>query len=133
MATTKATNTATKAPAKRKAPAPAAPATAAASHAKATQPAKGSKAQQAATPQAPLYTIGTMYPVRPGTHRAYAQETFKALAKANPKGFTLVQAREALVAGAAASSVAPPTGGWAKHNMPTWSVGQAWLVPVNAE
>jgi hypothetical protein len=73
--------------------------------------------------------------VRPGTHRAYAQAVAKALAKVSPKGFTLVAYRAALVAGAAASSIAPPTGGWAAHNMPTWCANpkQAWLVPAGSK
>jgi len=111
-----------------------APAVAAASQPQAVQVATGSKATQAATPQAPLYTVGVQPPVRPGTHRAYAQAVTKVLAKANPKGFTLVAYRAALVAGAAASSIAPPTGGWAAHNMPTWCANpkQAWLVPAGS-
>ena len=97
-----------------------------------TKAAQGSKAAQAQAPQAPLFTAGTMPPVRPGTHRAYAQQVARALAKANPKGFTLAQYKAALVDGAAASTIAPPRGGWQAHNMPTWASNpkQAWLVPV---
>lgn len=122
--TTNATN------AKRTAPAPTS-ATGAGTVAT-TKAAQGTKAQQAAAPQAPLFTAGTMPPVRPGTHRAYAQDVFRKLAKANPKGFTLAQAKAALVEGEAASSIAAPRGGWAAHNMPTWASNpkQAWLVPV---
>lgn len=95
-----------------------------------TKAATGSKAAQAAAPQAPLFVAGIMPPVRPGTHRAYAQQVATALTKQHPKGFTLAQYKQALVAGAAASSVAPPRGGWAAHNMPTWASNpnQAWLV-----
>ena len=85
-----------------------------------TQAAKGSKAAKAAAPQAPLFKVGKMPPVRPGTHRAYAQQVAHACAKAHPKGFTLAQFKAALIASAAASSVAPPRGGWQAHNMPTW-------------
>lgn len=118
------------APAKRTAPA-ATSATGAGTVAT-TKEAKGSAAAKAQAPQAPLFTAGTMPPVRPGTHRAYAQQVARALAKANPKGFTLAQYKAALVAGAEASSIAPPRGGWQAHNMPTWASNpkQAWLVPV---
>ena len=103
-----------------------------ASASNATQAAQGSKAAQAAVPQAPLYTVGNLPPVRPGTHRAYAQGVFKTLAKSHPKGFTLAQAKAALVDGASASTIAPPRHGWAAHNMPTWAshANQGWLVPV---
>lgn len=97
-----------------------------------TKAAQGSKAAQQAAPQAPLFTVGAMPPVRPGTHRAYAQQVARTLAKAHAKGFTLAQYKAALVAGAAASSIAPPQGGWQAHNMPTWASNpkQAWLVPA---
>ena len=95
-----------------------------------TKAATGTKAAQAQAPQAPVFVAGTMPPVRPGTHRAYAQAVATALTKENPKGFTLAQFKAALVAGAAASTVAPPRGGWAAHNMPTWmaNANQQWLV-----
>lgn len=98
-----------------------------------TKAAQGSKAAQAAAPQAPLFVAGTMPPVRPGTHRSYAQAVAVNLTKEQPKGFTLAQFKAALVAGAAASSVAPPRGGWAAHNMPTWCANpnQSWLVPAS--
>lgn len=97
-----------------------------------TKAAQGGKAAQAEAPQAPLFTAGTMPPVRPGTHRAYAQQVARTLAKKHPKGFTLAQYKQALVDGAAASSIAPPRGGWQAHNMPTWMANpkQAWLVAV---
>lgn len=97
-----------------------------------TKAAQGTKAEQAAAPQAPLFTVGTMPPVRPGTHRAYAQEVARSLSKDKPKGFTLAEFKAALVAGEAASSVAPPRGGWKAHNMPTWMANpkQEWLVPA---
>ena len=97
-----------------------------------TKAATGSASAKAATPQAPLFTAGNMPPVRPGTHRAYAQTMVRTMAKANPKGFTLAAYKAALVAGAAASTIAPPRGGWQAHNMPTWAANakQAWLVPV---
>ena len=97
-----------------------------------TKQAKGTTKAKAAAPQAPLFTTGTMPPVRPGTHRAYAQAVARTCAKAHRKGFTLAQYKAALVAGAAASSIAPPSGGWQAHNMPTWCANpaQQWLVPV---
>ena len=108
------------------------PATVAASSSTAAsaKPATGSPAAKAAAPSHPLYVVGTMPPVRPGTHRAYAQLVAKQCLAAAPKGFTLVAYRAALVASVAASSIAPPTGGWQAHNMPTWAANpaQAWLV-----
>lgn len=125
----KATNTA----AKRTAAAPTTAAQGAGTVAT-TKAATGNASAKAAAPQAPLFTVGVMPPVRPGTHRAYAQTVARTLAKAHPKGFTLAAYKQALVAGAAASSIAPPTAGWAAHNMPTWAANtkQAWLVPVGA-
>jgi len=122
-----AKNTAT---AKRKAPAPTS-ATGGGTVAT-TKAAQGSKAAQAQAAQAPLFTAGTMPPVRPGTHRAYAQHVVRELSKSKPKGFTLADFRAALVAGAEASSIAPPRQGWNAHNMPTWCANpaQSWLVPV---
>ena len=124
MATNVKTTTATKRTA--------AAATAAASQPQAAKAASGTAAAKAAAPQQPLYVVGTLPPVRPGTHRAYAQQVALACLKAAPKGFTLVAYRAALVASVAASSIAPPTGGWAAHNMPTWCANpkQAWLVPA---
>ena len=86
-------------------------------------------------PAAPLFTVGQMPPVRPGTHRAYAQQVARQLAKKHPKGFTLAQYKAALVANASASNIAPPRGGWQAHNMPTWAANpkQAWLVPVGSK
>lgn len=97
-----------------------------------TKAAKGKKAAQAVVPQAPLFTAGSMPPVRPGTHRAYAQQVARTLAKANKAGFTLAAFKQALIKGEAASTIAAPRGGWQAHNMPTWmaNVKQAWLVPV---
>lgn len=97
-----------------------------------TKAAQGSKAAQASAPQAPLFTAGAMPPVRPGTHRAYAQQVARELSKKHPKGFTLAQYKAALVAGAEASTIAPPRGGWQAHNMPTWCSNpkQAWIVPA---
>lgn len=97
-----------------------------------TQTPTGTPAEQAVAPQAPLFAAGTMPPVRPGTHRHYAQAIAKQLTAEKKEGFTLAEFKAALVAGAAASSVAPPRGGWASHNMATWmaNVNQLWLVPV---
>lgn len=125
-------NAQTKAAAKRIAPKPTA-ATGAGTVAT-TKAAKGTAKAKASVPQAPLFTAGKMPPVRPGTHRHYAQGVARTLTKANPKGFTLAQFKSALVAGAAASSVQPPRGGWAAHNMPTWmaNANQEWLVSTKA-
>jgi CTP:molybdopterin cytidylyltransferase MocA len=130
MATKANTKATTAAATKRTAPAPTS-ATGAGTVAT-TQAAQGTAQAQAAAPQAPLFTVGTMPPVRPGTHRAYAQHVARQCAQQHPKGFTLAQYKAALVAGAAASSIAPPRGGWQAHNMPTWASNpkQAWLVPV---
>ncbi len=117
---------------KRTAPAAAAATVGAASQPGNTKPAVGTKPAKAVAPQAPLYVVGVQPPVRPGTHRAYAQHVARQCLAAAPKGFTLVAYRAALVASVAASSIAPPTGGWAAHNMPTWCAhpAQAWLVPA---
>lgn len=71
-------------------------------------------------------------------HRAYAVATFKALANAQPQGFTLDQASKALAGNVLATLGHPlagqevPRGGWAKHNMATWAAGQGWLLPAIA-
>jgi hypothetical protein len=95
-----------------------------------TKVASGTTKAQAAVAQAPLFTAGTMPPVRPGTHRAYAQQVARSLSRSHKKGFTLAQFKAALISGAAASTVAPPRGGWQAHNMPTWmsNNNQKWLV-----
>ena len=97
-----------------------------------TKQATGTAKAKAQAPAAPLFKVGAMQPVRPGTHRAYAQAVATSLTKAKPKGFTLAEFKAALVAGAAASTIAPPRGGWAGHNMPTWMANpaQQWLVPA---
>lgn len=130
MATATNTKT-TAAPAKKSAPAPQAAASTAASTKKAT----GSAKAKAEAVQAPLYMVGSFVPVRPGTHRHYAQEIATKLGKAKPKGFTLLEFRTALIDGEAASTVAAPRGGWKAHNMPTWMANpnQQWLVPVAAK
>ncbi len=113
---------------------------------KATAPAPQAKATASAAtvggvvlpaPTGPLYTVGTLPPVGPATHRAYAQATFKVLAQAMPKGFALNQAKAALVGNVLPANhpqhnVPAPTHGWAAHNMPTWAANakQAWLVAV---
>jgi len=81
-----------------------------------------------------LVQLGTPWVVRPATHRAYAQAQFAWLQKHNPKGFTLAQAREALVLNSAgAPTIASPKGGWQKHNMPTWALAQGWLQPFGTK
>lgn len=124
-ATNKATNTNTN---KRTAPAPATVNNGTAP----TQKPTGTKAAQAQAPQAALYKVGG-WPTGQRGHRAYANAVAVALGKQHPKGFTLAQYRAALVAQAASSPLAPPKGGWAGHNMPTWAANpkQGWLVLAN--
>lgn len=96
-----------------------------------TQQATGTAAQVAATPQAKLYGMGH-WPANQRGHRGYACGIAKALAASNPNGFTLAAFKVALIGGAAASTMAPPAGGWAAHNMPTWAANpkNSWLLPV---
>lgn len=86
---------------------------------------------QGAVQAAPLYTIGAPYQVRGTSSRGYAQAQLAACAKAHPNGFTLAQYRAALVNNLAqVQGTHAPKGGWAKHNMPTWALGQGWLKPA---
>lgn len=80
----------------------------------------------------PLFTVGTMPPVREGTFRHIAQDVASRLADEKPDGFSLEQYREALVQEGRKTGV-EPTGGWEDHNMPSWAShpDQSWLVPVN--
>ena len=80
-----------------------------------------------------LFTVGQLPPVRDGTFRRLAQDVAQELAHAHPQGFSLQQYREALVRSGRETGI-EPTGGWEKHNMPTWAShpDQAWLVPVHA-
>lgn len=80
-----------------------------------------------------LFTVGQLPPVRDGTFRKLAQDVAQELAQAHPKGFSLQQYREALVRSGRETGI-EPTGGWEKHNMPTWAShpDQAWLVPADA-
>ena len=121
------TATATKTATKRSAPAPkvnngTAP----------TKAPQGKPAAKAAAPQAVRYQLGP-WPAQQRGHRAYARAVADQLTKkTGDKGFTLAEYRAALVAGAAASELAPPAGGWEGHNMPTWTAHpkQGWLTPV---
>ena len=79
-----------------------------------------------------LYEVSAPFQVRVSSSRGYAQAQLQALAQAHPKGFTLAQYRAALVANLAKAEGHLPKGGWAKHNMPTWSLGQGWIAPVGA-
>ena len=96
-----------------------------------TVAATGTKAAVAAAPQAQLYTLA-QWPAQQRGHRAYARAVAVSLTAANPKGFTLATYKGALVAQAANSDLAPPKGGWAAHNMPTWAANpkNLWLAPV---
>jgi hypothetical protein len=78
-----------------------------------------------------LFTVGHLPPARDGTFRKLAQDVAQELAKGHPQGFSLHQYREALVRAGRETGV-EPTGGWEKHNMPTWAShpDQAWLVPA---
>ncbi|TDQ54497.1 McrB family protein [Phaeovulum veldkampii] len=80
-----------------------------------------------------LFTVGQLPPVRDGTFRKLAQNVAQELAQAHPQGFSLQQYREALVSAGRETGI-EPTGGWEKHNMPTWAShpDQAWLVPADA-
>ncbi|WP_245848542.1 AAA family ATPase [Actibacterium ureilyticum] len=80
----------------------------------------------------PLFTVGTMPPVREGTFRHIAQHVATRLADEKPDGFSLEQYREALVQEGMKTGV-EPTGGWEDHNMPSWAShpDQSWLVPVD--
>jgi hypothetical protein len=130
-------NTATATAGKATAPAPVATATATAP-APAAPVATATAAPVAVAIGAALYTYmpysaaaSAGWPVGQRGHRAFACQVAQALAKVQPNGFTLAQYRAALVASAAASpTLAPPNGGWQRHNMPQWAAAQAWLVPV---
>lgn len=80
-----------------------------------------------------LFTVGQLPPVRDGTFRKLAQDVALQLAETHPQGFSLNQYREGLVRAGRETGV-EPTGGWEKHNMPTWAShpDQAWLVPAAA-
>lgn len=80
-----------------------------------------------------LFTVGQLPPVRDGTFRKLAQDVALQLAETHPQGFSLNQYRECLVRAGRETGV-EPTGGWEKHNMPTWASHpeQAWLVPAGA-
>lgn len=80
-----------------------------------------------------LFTVGQLPPVRDGTFRKLAQDVALQLAETHPQGFSLNQYREGLVRAGRETGV-EPTGGWEKHNMPTWASHpeQAWLVPAGA-
>lgn len=87
----------------------------------------------------PLYTYQPYngstnmgWPAGQRGYRQFACQVAQALAKAQPKGFTLPQYRAALVASAAASTLPLPKGGWQRHNMPQWAAAQKWLVPAAA-
>jgi hypothetical protein len=80
-----------------------------------------------------MFTVGQLPPVRDGTFRKLAQDVALQLAETHPQGFSLNQYREALVSSGRETGI-EPTGGWEKHNMPTWAShpDQAWLVPADA-
>jgi hypothetical protein len=80
-----------------------------------------------------LFSLGNLPTVRDGTIRKLAQDVAQQLAESHPHGFSLNQYREALVRAGRETGI-EPTGGWEKHNMPTWAShpDQAWLVPASA-
>lgn len=98
-------------------------------NAKATQSKPAAKAE--ATGQETLYQISKPFKVRESSARGYAQAQLRALAEAHPKGFTIAQYRQALIDNLAGVEGYQPKGGWEKHNMPTWSLGQDWIAPVS--
>lgn len=87
-----------------------------------------------AEPEGELFSVGTMPPVRSGTHRHLAQDVARQLAVMFPQGFALNQYREALVRAGEKASIELPKEGWENHNMPTWASNpnQGWLVPVGS-
>lgn len=99
---------------------------------KATKSAAAPAASPVVVAAAALYEVSAPFQVRGSSSRGYAQAQLQALAQAHPKGFTLAQYRAALVANLAKAEGHLPKGGWAKHNMPTWSLGQGWIAPVGA-
>jgi len=110
----------------------------------ATKTAPAAKPVQAPAPQAPLYVMGP-WPVKAqggNSIRAYCYNVAKALAKAQPHGFTAAQYASALAAAQAGSTYKQPSAGWGTtakpngnaHSHANWFAHpkQGWLAPAPA-
>ena len=64
------------------------------------------------------------------TFRRFAFNVALKLTQQNRDGFLLDDFRDALIKEQKRTGAPQPTGGWEKHNMPTWAAGQGWIVPV---
>lgn len=97
-----------------------------------------------AAPMAPRYVMGP-WPVKAqggNTVRAYCYTVAKALAKANPNGFTAAQYASALAANAAGTTYKQPSAGWGTAAKPNGNANahanwfahhkQGWLAPAPA-
>ena len=93
-------------------------------------------------PQAPLFVMGG-WPVKAqggNTVRAYCYQVAKALAKAQPQGFTVAQYASALATAQAGSTMRQPSTGWGSTTKPNGTAlqhanwfthaKQGWLAPV---
>lgn len=106
-------------------------------------PAPTVAAPAVAAPRAPLFTLGA-WPAKAmggNTVRAYCYAVAKALAAANPQGFTLAQYAAALGTNAANSNMRQPATGWVapaggangtarQHAAWFAAPAQGWLAPV---
>ena len=110
----------------------------------ATKTAPAAKPVQTQAPQAPLYVMGP-WPVKAqggNSIRAYCYSVAKALAKAQPNGFTAAQYASALAAAQAGSTYKQPSAGWGTaakpngnaHSHANWfaHLKQGWLAPAPA-
>lgn len=95
-------------------------------------------------PQAPLFVMGG-WPVKSQTGnsvRAYCYAVAKALAKAQPEGFTVAQYASALAGAAQGSTMRQPSTGWGSVAKPNGTAlqhanwfahaKQGWLAPAPA-
>lgn len=96
----------------------------------------------AVAPQAPLFVMGG-WPVKAqggNTVRAYCYQVAKAIAKAQPQGFTVAQYASALAGAQAGSTMRQPSTGWGTVAKPNGTAlqhanwfahaKQGWLAPV---
>ena len=99
---------------------------------------------QAPAPQAPLYVMGP-WPVKAqggNSIRAYCYSVAKALAKAQPNGFTAAEYASALAKAQEGSTYKQPSAGWGTeakpngnaHSHANWfaHTKQGWLAPAPA-
>lgn len=111
---------------------------------KAVAPAPAPVVTAAPAPQAPLFTMGG-WPVKAqggNTVRAYCYQVAKAIAKAQPAGFTVAQYASALASNAAGSTMRQPSTGWGTAAKPNGAAmqhanwfahsKQGWLAPAPA-